>query len=76
VASRTIKSLHKSGRVSRSKARAAFEEIRSKILKRKRSAKASNPRATHLEGKGSVLKFRAEKWFRDADAVVLIPKKR
>ena len=76
MASRTIKSLHKSGRVSRSKVRAAFREIRSRILKRGKRAKGSSSESAQLDGKQSVLKFRAEKWFSGPDAAMVIPKKR
>jgi hypothetical protein len=74
VANRIIKSLHKSGRISRSKARAVFKEIRSKLAKAKRPSSGSAHQ--RLNSTRSVLKFRAEKWFSDPEATVVIAKKR
>jgi hypothetical protein len=74
VADRIIKSLHKSGRVSRSKARAVFKKIRSKLVKAKRPSSGSAHQ--RLNGNRGVLKFRAEKWFSDPKAAVVMAKKR
>jgi hypothetical protein len=73
---RTIKSLNKSGRVSRSRARAAVKEIRLNALKARKSTKSAKAGTRQLaDGKYNVVKFRAEKWLHDPGATIVVPKK-